>query len=285
MNKLFLSFCLPDAPITLPTARAYYSTDFRSVISAKNTLKSFNFTSGQITLLKGVMVVLGDNYKILRSSLRNFLPVPVSYLPQCPVLTPSALLPTRRKTKLEMLHYYKKKCKVQNRIARRMFRNDGLQTKQFNINFTSNQRSRFKCAIPAVDSFDFRLPEMCAPIFNFSYMLLFVWASVKLSKPKRHRSNTSLKNNAGCKQYTNREGKTRGPWHEFCWSCKPNSGTSRPVYSARKTKSKGYGIHQVRAGVPCFGRGYSNRFSFVNYIHLQTPSSCYSWKYNSRSAG
>jgi len=38
-------------------------------------------------------------------------------------------------------------------------------------------------------------------------------------------------------------------------------------------------------GVPCFRRGYSNRVSFVNYFHLQTPSSCYSWKYNSPSAG
>jgi len=139
ISVLFPVVCLV-APITLPTATACYSTDFRSVISAKNVIKSLHFTSGQISLLRGVMVVLGDKYKFLRSSLRNFLPAPVSYLPQCPVLTPSALLPTRRKTKLEMLHHYQKKknCKVQNRRARRMFRNDGLQTKQFNTNFTSN---------------------------------------------------------------------------------------------------------------------------------------------------
>ena len=108
ISFLFPVVCLA-APITLPTARACYSTDFRSVNSAKNTIKSLNFTSGQITLIRGVTVVLGDNYKFLRSSLRNFLPAPVSYLPQCPVLTPSALLPTRRKTKLEMLHHHKKK--------------------------------------------------------------------------------------------------------------------------------------------------------------------------------
>jgi hypothetical protein len=69
MNKLFVSGCLPDAPINQRTANTLYSKyacfleplgDIAKRIShltpaQKNALQSPNFTSGQISLLSGLI--------------------------------------------------------------------------------------------------------------------------------------------------------------------------------------------------------------------------------------
>jgi hypothetical protein len=106
ISFLFLVVCLAaHIPVRLPTASARYYTDFRSVISATNTIKHLILPRDKrhCSEVLRLCLVITTN-----SSLRNSLPTPVSYFPQRPVLTRSALLPSRRETKLEMLHDYKR---------------------------------------------------------------------------------------------------------------------------------------------------------------------------------